>query len=273
MVIDNFPDPFITCCFINDDLIFVNLYHTATTTHHSFIYNHKTKAISSRQSIQLESNTQNFPYKCFYCEEENEIYTFYRQGESFRIPVFEVDAEDQWGKCMNKGKKPYYFQKIEFDLGQMYLINDKALIARSSSQVLFFKIEQDQFTFKKSWVNYRSLPIRGMIYFIKGNKRIQITTDKKIYFYLIDPVTFEPTLENVMNNFMNCTQMLFGSKVKYGITFKTNQKAFDIWTRRFNHNFMINVDNENLNGAIGMSMESMNAFLVGKGDQIKFFDI
>jgi hypothetical protein len=44
-----------------------------------------------------------------------------------------------------------------------------------------------------------------MIYFIKGNKRIQVTTDEKVYFYLIDPVTFEPTLENVMFNYMNCS--------------------------------------------------------------------
>lgn len=46
--------------------------------------------------------------------------------------------------------------------------------------------------------------MRGFIYFIKGNKRIQITTDDLIYFYLIDPETFEPELENVMFNFMGC---------------------------------------------------------------------
>ena len=40
MPIDNFPDPFIICCFINETLIFVNLYHSASTTHHSFIYNY-----------------------------------------------------------------------------------------------------------------------------------------------------------------------------------------------------------------------------------------
>ena len=47
MPIDNFPDPFITCCFINDTFIFVNLYHSPSTTHHSFIYNYKTYQISS----------------------------------------------------------------------------------------------------------------------------------------------------------------------------------------------------------------------------------
>ena len=44
--------------------------------------------------------------------------------------------------------------------------------------------------------------MRGQIYFIKGNIRIQVTTDDKIYFFLIDKETFMPKLENVMYNFM-----------------------------------------------------------------------
>lgn len=39
---------------------------------------------------------------------------------------------------------------------------------------------------------------------------------------MIDLETFEPKLDNVMYNFMGCSQMMFGSKVKYGITYKTN---------------------------------------------------
>jgi hypothetical protein len=112
-----------------------------------------------------------------------------------------------------------------------------------------------------------------MIYFIKGNKRIQITNDKKIYFYLIDPKTLMPKLENIMNNFMNCSQMMFGSKVRYCITYKTNQKSFDVWSRQYHHGFNSNVVSENLNGTIGLPMESMNTFLVGKIDQIKMYNI
>jgi hypothetical protein len=29
-----------------------------------------------------------------------------------------------------------------------------------------------------------------------------------------------PELENVMYNYMKCTQMMFGRRVRYGITFK-----------------------------------------------------
>lgn len=64
--------------------------------------------------------------------------------------------------------------------------------------------------------------MRGQIYFIRGNVRIQIVTDEKIYFYMIDKETCVPRLENVMNNFMQCSQMMFGTKVRYGITYKTN---------------------------------------------------
>ena len=99
-----------------------------------------------------------------------------------------------------------FYEKIyDKDLGQMFLVNETALIARSSSQILFFKLELDEFTKEKYWHNYHTLDQGGSIYFIKGNKRIQICTDSQIFFYLIDPRTFEPTLENVMFNFMNCS--------------------------------------------------------------------
>ena len=35
----NFPDPFISCTFINHELIFVNFFHNATYTHYHFVYN------------------------------------------------------------------------------------------------------------------------------------------------------------------------------------------------------------------------------------------
>ena len=90
------------------------------------------------------------------------------------------------------------------DLGQMYLVYNSALIARSSSDILFFKIEIDEDTEERVWRQYHMLERRGFIYYIKGNIRIQITTDEKIFFYLIDKETFAPILENVMMNYMAC---------------------------------------------------------------------
>jgi hypothetical protein len=138
---------------------------------------------------------------------------------------------------------------------------------------MFFKLKLDEFTQDRNWYNYRSINVQGSIYFIKGNKRIQITTSEKIYFYLIDPVTFEPTLENVMFNFMGCSEMMFGSRVRYGITYKTNQLSFDIYRRKFIHDFKLNVVEANLDGSRGLPVESLGAFLVSKIDQIHFYDM
>jgi len=35
----------------------------------------------------MNCNRKNFPQKCFYNSEKNEVYSFYRQGESYRVPV------------------------------------------------------------------------------------------------------------------------------------------------------------------------------------------
>ena len=114
----------------------------------------------------------------------------------------------------------------------MYLVYDKALIARSSGDIVFFKIEEVEDPAagrnKKDapklrlWKQYQEIEVRGLIYYIKGNVRIQITTDDKIYFYKIDKETFRAEMDNVMYNYMGCNQMMFGSRVRYGVTYKTN---------------------------------------------------
>jgi hypothetical protein len=50
-----------------------------------------------------------------------------------------------------------------------------------------------------------------------------------------------PELENVMNNYMNCNQMMYGKRVKFCVTYKTSQKSFDIYRRRYQHNFKVPV--------------------------------
>lgn len=178
---------------------------------------------------------------------------------------------------MNKNWKADYkfdFEQIyDRDLGTMYLVNNTALIARCSSQILLFKIKIDEFTKEKTWFNYQKLDLRGFLYFIKGNKRIQITTDHQIYFYLIDPVTYEATIENVMFNFMNCSNMMFGSKVRYCVTYKTNQKSFDVYRRKYEHDFRVNAIDHNYDGCIGLPVETMNAFLVSDVDVVNFYDV
>ena len=87
----------------------------------------------------------------------------------------------------------------------MYLIYGKALAVKSSSQIIFFKQELDVNSGQKIWKEYYQLNIRGFLFYIKGNIRIQISTDERIFFYKVDPLTLLPILENVMFNFMGCT--------------------------------------------------------------------
>ena len=94
--------------------------------------------------------------------------------------------------------------------------------------------------------------------------RIQITTDEKIYFYLIDKETLLPKLENVMFNFMNCSQMMFGSKVRFSVTFKQNEPTFNVWTRKYYHNFKVNKSKDNLEGAIGLNLDKEH-YVIGHG--------
>ena len=93
---------------------------------------------------------------------------------------------------------------------------------------------------------------KGSLYYIKGNIRINITTDDKIYYYIVNDKEFMPKLENVMFNFMNCTSIIFGSKVRYACCFKQGQNEFEIYTRRYEHNFKVNVLKENFEGSKGL---------------------
>ena len=127
------------------------------------------------------------------------MYTFYRQGDGFD---FILNNDRAPGIDPNDLSKYRYQDVYDNDLGQMFLFNNKALIARSSSKILFFRQEQDVVTGKIRWTQYHSISERGFIFTIKGNKRMQIATGEKIYFYLIDPETYMPKLENCMNNFM-----------------------------------------------------------------------
>ena len=160
-------------------------------------------------------------------------------------------------------------QMTDKDLGQMYLVYGKALVARSSTQILFFRIEiieDENGDDYRIWKQYHCLEHGGFISFMKGNIRIQIVTDEMIYFYLINEKTLLPELENSFTNYMNCSQMLFGRKVRYCIAYKTNQKSFEIYTRKYMHNFKLPVSQENLEGSKSLEFTDDNIFLVTKVD-------
>jgi hypothetical protein len=79
MAVSNFPDPFITCCFINDSKLFINLFYSYDCTHYHFFYNIDEKSIEGEViKLPMGTSKKNFPYKCFYNDDDHEVYSFYR---------------------------------------------------------------------------------------------------------------------------------------------------------------------------------------------------
>lgn len=151
----------------------------------------------------------------------------------------------------------------------MFLLFEEALAVRSSNSILFFK--KDPETLK--WVEYHKIDdMRGTIYFIKGNIRIQITTETKVYFYIINKKTFMPELENVMMNFMKCSSLLFGARVRFGIAFKVSQPDFTIFTRKCYHNFKVCIDSNSFEGAVGVSLAPLKIYAMAHGLEIGIYD-
>jgi hypothetical protein len=198
---------------------------------------------------EIVNYSSNFPFKCFYNEDENEIYCFYRQGESFIVK--EGKAEE------------YQMDKVgDTVLGTMYLIYNKALVAGTSDCTSLFKLVWDEILERRVWKLYQTINVAGSAYYTKGNIRIQICQQEKIYFYLVDRDTLKADLENVMYNYMQCSYMMIGPKVRYCVTFKNSSKGYNIFRAKYIHNFKVNVHNQNLE----------NAFVVTHTTGIKIYD-
>ena len=111
-----------------------------------------------------------------------------------------------------------------------------------------------------------------MIYYIKDTDRFQVTTEDYIYFYLIDLETFEPSLENVMNNFMGCSQMMIGKRVRNCIAFKIKGRSLDVYQRKFMHNLRACVNNYNFAGSLAVEFITLHAIVATDVDKLLIFD-
>ena len=237
MCISSTPDPFITCTFITDEVVFINLFHTYSKMHYHFFFNIEKREIEGEVAkVQIENYSSNYPLKCIYNEEKQEVYSFYRLGEAFIIPI---------GDAMG-----YQMDVMTSDvLGTIYLIYNKALCAGTSDCTNFYKLEWDEIAEKRLWKCYKTLNVAGSAYYTKGNIRIQIVQQEKIFFYLVDRDTLMPELENVMYNYMQCSYMMIGPKVRYCVTYKNDSRGFNIFRAKYVHNFKVNVQKDNLEGS------------------------
>lgn len=58
--------------------------------------------------------------------------------------------------------------------------------------------------------------------------------------------------------------MMFGARVRYGITFKANQPDFQIYTRKYFHNFKVSTSDENYEGAMGQNLSNRNEYVIAE---------
>jgi len=145
------------------------------------------------------------------------------------------------------------------------MLFEQALVSRSSNFIVFFKKSYKEVE-RGEWLEYyRIEKMRGMLYFIRGNVRIQITTEEKIYFYQINEDTLEPHLDGVMYNFMKCSSLMIGPRLRTAIGFKIQQPTITVYKRRCFHNFKVVTDTSNQEGAVCCELSKTNtyAFAIG----------
>lgn len=67
-----------------------------------------------------------------------------------------------------------------------------------------------------------------------------------------------------MNNDMQCSMMMFGKAVRYGITYKASEPGFRIYTRKYYHNFKVAIDGENYEGSHGVNLNTKHQYVIAR---------
>lgn len=147
------------------------------------------------------------------------------------------------------------------------------LIARSSGSIVFCKLEYCTKAKHDVWREYHTLNKQGFIYYIKDENSLQVACADNIFFYSIDQESLEPVLENVIDNYMDCNQLMFGPEEKYGITYKLNERSFQVFSKKYEHDFSLKLIDEDLEGSKCLELPSMDMFLISKHDRIVMYDI
>lgn len=122
------------------------------------------------------------------------------------------------------------------------------------------------------WYNFKTIARNGRVFFMKRNKHIQITTTDQVEFYEFNEATCEPYLTNVVNNFMECSVMMYGGGGKYCVTYKSAQKEFDVYKRKYVHDFKVQVEEQNFEGSKGLFFENDNCLIINQGNRLRFYD-
>jgi hypothetical protein len=66
--------------------------------------------------------------------------------------------------------------------------------------------------------------------------------------------------------------MMIGPDKKFAITYKTNEKGFDTYKRKFQHDLRVCINAHNFDGAKAVEIVSSGLFLISKIDEIIMYD-
>ena len=94
-------------------------------------------------------------------------------------------------------QKPKYmcFERIkECEIGDMVLIQEKALVVKSGDTIVFLKQIPDDKDQELIWKKYHTLQLQGQPCASENQKSLTVVTDEKVYFYSIDNDDLLPCL-------------------------------------------------------------------------------
>jgi hypothetical protein len=84
--------------------------------------------------------------------------------------------------------------------------------------------------------------------------------------------TFIPELESVFYNFMDASQMIFGpSKKGFCIAYSEHQEDFNVYTRKYHHNFKVSISDENLEGAVGANLNTSQMYIIADEREVAIY--
>ena len=74
-----------------------------------------------------------------------------------------------------------------------------------------------------------------------------------------------------MYNYTQCNNMMIGPAKRFAITYAFGEKKFDLFRRKYMHNFRVQIDKNNLEGQKAVEISSANLVMVSNNDQILLF--
>ena len=67
----------------------------------------------------------------------------------------------------------------------------------------------------------------------------------------------------VMLNYMKCTSLMFGSRVRFGIGFTERERNVTIYQRKMFHNFKVYLDQNKFNDAVAIDLPLQKKYMIG----------